>query len=124
WLRALAAAFHRLSFYRLHAEFDLRSNRRATSGALGESAGDDSGFYLTLDCRAFDFTRGRRVVVRRETPCPHRLREALRARRRRVQSTPKLVGTPRRGVRSASRVGWASCPPVLASRRNDLSEVR
>ena len=51
-----------LSFHRVHAKLDLRPDGCAVARALGQGAGDDSGFHFAVDCRATDFARCRCVV--------------------------------------------------------------
>ena len=55
----LASAFYRLSLCRLHPEFDIRPDRRAVTGALGEDPGDDPDFYFAY-YRGFADLRCRR----------------------------------------------------------------
>src|SRR5205807_3306886 len=58
----LAGAFRRLSVRGLHAEFHLRTDRRATAGALGEGPGHVSNFHLAEYYHSDHLARGGRDV--------------------------------------------------------------
>ena len=64
-MRPLAAALYRLSVRRLHAEFYIRSDRRAAACALGKGPRDDPDFYFAQYRRFADLARCRRSVTAR-----------------------------------------------------------
>src|SRR5437763_12632999 len=57
-MRGLASRLRGLSFCRFYSKLDLRSDRCAASGALGEAYRDDADCYLAQHCRGADFARG------------------------------------------------------------------
>src|ERR1700676_1870220 len=60
---ALAAALYRLSLCRADPEFNVRPNRCAASGALGENSRDDSDFYFAQYRDSSDLARSWRALV-------------------------------------------------------------
>src|SRR6266480_2125819 len=63
-MHALAPALRRLSVRCLYPKLDLRPDRCAVTGALGQSARHDSGFYFTQHRNPADLARRRRAVIR------------------------------------------------------------
>src|SRR5260370_24371973 len=59
----MAAALYRLSIRRVHPKFDLRPDRCAVAGALGQSARHDPGFYFTQHRDPSHLPRRRRLVA-------------------------------------------------------------